>query len=129
MLAAGYAAPNIEEIFALFHLGGRRRMVGPDRVHFADPITQFVLFISVAQRWSAFGESSDLLHIRRGENQVMRTGLARHIDVAFAGGANHLDTASATDMYYVQTTPGFGCAINRLLNGLQLCLDRTGSEI
>src|ERR1051326_3756223 len=123
MLTAGNAAPDIEEIFALFHFRRRRRMVGADRCDIAEPVAKLALFIAGPKRRRTLGDRAELLHVLVREHQVMRTRLASHID-SFRSCLRHKgDARSTAHMNDVESTTGFRRNIDRATNRFELGSD------
>src|SRR5438874_11052030 len=98
MLTTGDAAPDIEKVVALFHFRRCRRMVRADRGDVAELRMELVLFVARTKRRRAFGDGAEPFHVALAQDQLMRTGLAGHVDASGACFGDDRNAAPATAM-------------------------------
>src|SRR3989440_9997287 len=125
MLTTGDAAPDIEEILALFHFRRRRRMIGADRCDVAQSLAELALFVIESERRRAFRDGAELFHVLLRQDEIMRTGFAGDIDPPRPRLGHERDAAAATHMDDVQPAASFRGDLVRATDRLELRRDRS----
>ena len=98
-------------------------MVGTDRRYVAQSPAELPLFVIGSKRRRAFGDGAESFHVLFREREIMRTGLASHIDPACKRFGDERDPASATDVNDVQTAAGFSGEVDRATDRLEFRRD------
>src|SRR4051812_20375365 len=113
MLTTGDAAPDIKEIFTLFHFRWGRRMIGADRGDGLQPGAKTSLFIGRSKRRRALRDSAEPFHIRLRQDEVMRAGFTGHIDSVCTRFGDKRHAASAADMHDVESATALRRSVDR----------------
>ena len=121
-LNAGDAAPDLEEIVALFHFRRTGGMIGSDHIHFPidDRCPERVAIGVAAQGRCAFRDSADAQQIVFGEEQIVRAGFNRDIRAERAGFERGRDPLAGTDVDDVQFAAGLAGEQSGAADGFDL---------
>jgi hypothetical protein len=109
VLNAGDAAPDGEEVVALFEIGRGRGVVGADGIDLASEefLAEGVEGYLGAAGWGAFGEGADADGVGVGEEEIVRAGFDGDVDALFFGGVDEVDALGVGDVDDVESTAGF----------------------
>src|SRR4051794_10833533 len=100
-------------------------MVGADGRDVAHPRAELELIVVRTKWWRAFRDSAEAFHILIGQDEVMRTGFAGHVDSSCARFSHERDYATATDVDDVKPAAGFRGDIDRATDRFELGCNRS----
>src|SRR5262245_60832711 len=123
MLAAGDAAPDLEETGVCLHRGGGGRMIRGDQRQRAvgEVAPEGIPLARRADGRRALGERADALDILLREDEVMWAGLAAHVHTIRLSLGDQRDPTPRADMYDVQAAARLPREEDGACDRLQLC--------
>ena len=130
VLDAGDAAPDGEEVVALFEVGRGRGVVGADGIDLASEefLAEGVDGGLGAEGRGALGEGADADGIGVGEEEVVGAGFDGDVDALFFGGVDEVDAFGVGDVDDVESAAGFTSEVESERDGVEFELDGAGGE-